>query len=62
VKREHYCYAKNGSCALLAALEPLTGKRLAAVYQHRGKKEYALFFKQLAAAYPWGKEDPGGAG
>jgi hypothetical protein len=48
VKKEHYTYAKNGSCAL----EPLTGNRLAAVYEHRGKREYALFFKKLAALFP----------
>lgn len=45
-------YVKKGSCALLAAIEPLTGKRLARVYEQRTKKEYALFFKELAAAYP----------
>lgn len=45
VRKEHYTYEKNGSCALLCALEPLTGKRLAQVYEHRGKREYALFFK-----------------
>ncbi len=26
-KREHYAYEKHGSCALLMAIEPLTGKR-----------------------------------
>ncbi|MEI6949813.1 IS630 family transposase [Paraflavisolibacter sp. H34] len=52
VKREHYTYEKNGSCALLAAIEPLTGKRKAAVYERRTKKEYALFLKALAKAYP----------
>ncbi|HEU0143879.1 MAG TPA: hypothetical protein VFQ47_03760 [Nitrososphaera sp.] len=39
VLKEHYCYEKNGSCALLAAIEPLTGKRLAQVYERRTKKE-----------------------
>ena len=52
VLKEHYAYEKNGSCALLCALEPLSGKRLAAVYERRSKKEYALFFKELAAAFP----------
>lgn len=52
VLREHYTYEKNGSCALLCALEPLTGKRIAAVYERRTKKEYALFLKALAEAYP----------
>lgn len=52
VAKQHYAYVKNGSCALLAAIEPLTGKRLARVYEQRTKKEYALFFKELATAYP----------
>jgi DDE superfamily endonuclease len=52
VAKEHYAYQKNGCCALLAAIEPLTGKRLAAVYARRSKKEYALFLKALAEAFP----------
>ncbi len=52
VRREHYEYEKNGSCALLAAIEPKTGKRLAQVHDHRRKREYALFLKELAARYP----------
>ena len=52
VARQHYAYTKHGSCALLAAIEPLTGKRLAHVYEQRTKKEYALFMKELAAHYP----------
>lgn len=52
VAKEHYEYEKNGSCALLAAIEPLTGKRQATVYQRRTKKEYAFFLKALAACYP----------
>jgi hypothetical protein len=52
VRKEHYAYEKNGSCALLAALEPLTGKRLASVYPQRTKKEYTQFCQQLAAAWP----------
>jgi len=39
VRKEHYAYEKNGACALLAAIEPLTGKRGAQVYAHRTKKE-----------------------
>ena len=35
VAKEHYAYTKHGSCALLAAIEPLTGKRLAEVYPRR---------------------------
>lgn len=56
VCKEHYAYEKNGSCALLAAIEPLTGKRLAQVHQQRTKKEYTLFCQALAAAYPKAKK------
>ena len=50
--REHYAYQKNGSCALLAAIEPKTGVRLARLYPQRTKREYALFLRALAARYP----------
>src|SRR5262249_58788044 len=52
VRKEHYAYEKNGSCALLAAIEPLTGRRLAQVRPQRTKREYAMFLKELAAIYP----------
>jgi DDE superfamily endonuclease len=53
--REHYSYQKNGSCALLMAIEPKTGKRQAEVFDRRTKQEYALFMKELAARYPEAK-------
>lgn len=52
VRKEHYAYEKNGSCALLAAIEPLTGQRLADVQPRRTKREYALFLKELAEMFP----------
>jgi hypothetical protein len=52
LRKEHYEYAKHGSCALLAAIEPKTGRRLAQVHDHRRKREYAVFLKELAAQYP----------
>lgn len=52
VAKEHYAYEKNGSAALLAAIEPLTGHRLAQVHPQRTKKEYTIFMQALAAAYP----------
>ena len=52
VKKEHYAYEKNGSCCLLAAIEPLTGKRFAQVHEQRTKKEYAQFMRDLAAQFP----------
>jgi transposase len=54
--KEHYSYKKNGSCALLAAIEPLAGKRVAKVYEHRTKKEYTQFMQQLAESYPQAKK------
>ncbi len=56
-RREHYEYEKLGSCALLAAIEPLTGRRLAQVFEQRRKREYASFLKELAAQFPDGGED-----
>jgi len=52
VKKVNYAYEKLGSCALMAAIEPLTGRRLAILNKHRRKREYALFMKELAAMFP----------
>jgi len=52
VRKEHYAYAKLGSCTLFAAIEPLTGQRLAQVHTRRTKREFALFCQAVAAAYP----------
>jgi transposase len=56
VQKEHYAYEKNGSCALLAAIEPLTGQRLAKVFLQRTKKEFTQFCQALAKAYPKAKK------
>jgi hypothetical protein len=52
VRKQHYSYEKLGSCALLAAIEPLTGQRFAQVHPRRTKLEYTLFCQALAAQYP----------
>ncbi len=52
VRKIHYTYEKLGSCALLAAIEPLTGRRVGQVHAHRTKREYTLFCQALAAQYP----------
>ncbi len=52
VMKEHYAYEKNGSCTLLAAIEPLTGQRLGLVRAQRTKKEYAEFCQTLVKAWP----------
>lgn len=56
VKKQHYEYEKNGSCNLLAAIEPLTGKRIAKVYDRRRKIEYAEFMQIVASHYPNAKK------
>jgi DDE superfamily endonuclease len=56
VARQHYAYEKNGSCALLMAIEPKTAKRVARVYDRRTKQDYARFMKELAARYPEAKK------
>lgn len=50
--KEHYAYEKCGSAALLAAIEPLTGQRIAHLYTQRTMKQYTHFCQQIAAAYP----------
>ena len=52
VKKEHYGYEKNGSCVLLAAIEPLTGKKMSKVYAQRTKQEHAIFTQELVKQYP----------
>ena len=52
VAREHSADTKNGSACLLAAIEPLTGRRLVHVQKQRTKREDALFLQALAACYP----------
>jgi len=51
IAKEHYTYKKNESCALLAAIEPLAGKRITQVYEHRTKLEYTRFMQHLSENY-----------
>jgi hypothetical protein len=52
IEKQHYEYEKLGSCALLAAVEPLSGRRLGQIHERRTKREFTLFCRSLAAAYP----------
>lgn len=52
VAKEHYAYEKNGSCSVLAMIEPKTGKRFCQIRRHRRKLEFAKFMKILAQLYP----------
>ena len=56
VKKEHYAYEKNGSCCLLAAIEPLTGLRIAQVHETRTMKEFTLLCQAIAQAFPHAKQ------
>lgn len=51
IAREHYAYEKLGSCSLLAAIEPLTGRRIFDVFDQRQKIEFALHFQRVAAEF-----------
>jgi hypothetical protein len=51
-KKEHYEYARNGTCCIFLAFEPLAGKRLVCVKDHRTMVDYANFMKLLALNYP----------
>jgi hypothetical protein len=53
--KENFSYQKNGSCALLATIEPLTGQRIADVFARRTKREFALHLQKVAANYPKAK-------
>jgi hypothetical protein len=52
IEKQHYEYEKLGSCALLAAIEPLTGRRFGQVHERRTKREFTEFCQALSAAYP----------
>jgi len=51
-KKEHYEYVRNGTCCVFLAFEPLAGKRLVSVKEHRTKVDYADFMNMLAQNYP----------
>lgn len=51
VKKEHYAYKRNGTCSLLVAFEPLTGKRWVRIYEKRTKIEYAQFMDYLLGQF-----------
>lgn len=52
VERQDYHYKRHGTCAVLMAVEPLAGYRLAEVTKRKTKEDYAGFMKKLAARYP----------
>ena len=50
-KREDYEYKRRGTCCVLMAIEPKTGKRIVEVFRRRTKAEYARFMCRLANEY-----------
>lgn len=56
IRKQHYEYEKNGCCCLLLAIEPLSAKRFALVYDQRRKIEYAEFMQLLSKQFPKAKK------
>ena len=54
--KQNYAYSKHGSCCVLAAIEPKTGKRLAHIRRRRTKREFTKFMQHLAKLYPNAKK------
>ncbi len=52
VERHDYHYERKGICAVLMAVEPLAGQRIVKVTEHKTKKDYADFMKDVASHYP----------
>ena len=51
VECQDYHYERNGTCAVLMAVEPLDGHRIVKVTERKTKKDYAVFMKGLALQY-----------
>ena len=50
--RYDYEYERVGVCSLFLAVEPLAGRRLVSVTEHRTKTDWAHFVEQIAGLYP----------
>lgn len=55
-KREDYHYKRNGTATVLAAVEPLIGKRIVEVREQKTKKDYAEFMIEVSKQYPKAKK------
>jgi len=55
-KREDYHYKRNGTATVLAAVEPLKGKRIVEVRKQKTKKDYAEFMSEVAKRYSKAKK------
>ncbi len=52
VAREDYEYVRQGVCNVFLAVEPLGGWRTVAVTDHRTRRDWAHFMREVAAHYP----------
>lgn len=51
-KRFDYEYARQGTCSLLVAFEPLTGRRYVETSRQRTKADYCRFMQRVAGSFP----------
>ena len=51
VKKEDYKYDRNGTCVILLAVDPLTGKRIVEVSKRKTREDYARFINKVSKAY-----------
>ena len=51
-QREDYEYERGGTCSLLVAFEPLTGRRIVETSQQRTKADYCRFMQRVSGLYP----------
>lgn len=51
-QREDYQYEREGTVAILVAVEPLTGRRWVEVRPRRTKQDYAQFMAKVAQQFP----------
>lgn len=50
--RFDYEYERHGTCSVLVAFEPLTGRRLVETSKQRTKADYCRFLQRVAEMYP----------
>jgi hypothetical protein len=49
--RQDYHYERKGTCVILLAVEPLSGRRIVEVRKQKTKADYAEFMKKVAGHY-----------
>ena len=52
IECQDYHYKRHGTCVVFMAVEPLAGRRIVKVTEHKAKKDYADFMKDVALCYP----------